>query len=119
MGTSPGLRAAFESVDVAAGQLDVLPSELDRPQDPRPLAELVPGLDRPDLPPRAQRLLELSLVVGAVLARRVDPALAAELRVLEARPDLGDGEAGVFVEARRRRSPAVEALGPDELVAAG
>src|SRR5205807_2307090 len=83
------------------------------------LALLVPGLDRPDLAARGERLLELALVVGAVLARSVEPALAAELGVLEAGADLRDREAAVDVEAGRRGAPAVEALGLDDLVGAG
>src|SRR5258708_5808105 len=97
---SRGARAddAFELLDVASGQVDVLASRFNGFLNVGAFGELVPCLGRQDVAPAGDCLLQLAFVIGAALSISVEAVLfgstGAVLGVLEARSDLGNGQLG-------------------------
>src|SRR5438105_4508042 len=104
-----GGEQALEDVDVLARQLNVLAARFDGLLDIGAFAELVPRLHGQQVATAQDGLLELTFVARASLAVDVEAvplgSASAVLRILEARPDLGDGQLRSSVEAEWRSAP--------------
>src|SRR5579859_3164331 len=106
----------LELIGVPPGEVDVLPPVLDTVEDARSFSDLVPRLDGEELASRGEGLLHILDVVLSSTAIGHQATRPTEVGVVEARTDLGHGEAGIGIESRRSRAPVVEAVGMDGLV---